>query len=210
MKRSYRINGGGLIQQASAALKEWGTPTTPSDLSHLFTSYLSGSPSHPTTPFCDLPLSPESQTILPTLLKLNSAEKQYWTVGSQPAVDAADSGDKVHGWGPEGGYVFQKAFVEFFVPKEEVERVRAKVEGRGVEFSMYASNKEVRSSRPLFFSTLTPGMRCTRSSQEGRFQHQRDPRVRQCSDMGRFPRQRNHSIYHHRARIVRRVERRGI
>lgn len=130
--------------QAAQALREWGTPQSPSDLSHLFTSYLRSDPSTPTTPFCDLPLSPESQTILSTLLALNATDKQYWTVGSQPAVDAAASEDPIHGWGPKGGYVFQKAFVEFFVPATEVEKIEDKIMAMGDEsISMYAANKRV-------------------------------------------------------------------
>lgn len=99
----------------------------------------------PTTPFCDLPISPESQGILPNLIALNSATKQYWTVGSQPAVDGAKSEDPIHGFGPNGGWIFQKAFVEFFVKdKEEVERIKRKVEreGKGV-VGFYAGNKKV-------------------------------------------------------------------
>jgi methylenetetrahydrofolate reductase (NADPH) len=123
------------------------TPTPQADLSNLFTAYLRALPSTPTTPFCDLPLSPESTTILPHLLALNSADMQHWTVGSQPAVDSARSDDAVHGWGPTGGYVFQKAFVEFFVPAQEVERLEERLKRTNNEqISMYAANKEVRKS----------------------------------------------------------------
>lgn len=112
------------------------------DLSTLFTSYLQSAPQTPTTPFCDLPLSPESETILPHLLELNSAAKQHWTVGSQPAVDAARSDDPVHGWGPAGGYVFQKAFVEFFVPRSAVEAIEQRVRDKGDGLiTLYAANK---------------------------------------------------------------------
>lgn len=44
-------------------------------------------------------------------------ERGWWTVASQPAVNAAESGDRVVGWGPlVGGWVWQKPFVEFFAP----------------------------------------------------------------------------------------------
>jgi methylenetetrahydrofolate reductase (NADPH) len=133
-------------------LKEWGTPTTPADLSNLFTAYLRALPSTPTTPFCDLPLSPESTTILPHLLALNSPDMHHWTVGSQPAVDSARSDDAVHGWGPTGGYVFQKAFVEFFVPAQEVERLEERLKRTNNEqISMYAANKAVSNSRGYVF-----------------------------------------------------------
>ncbi|WVQ63161.1 methylenetetrahydrofolate reductase [Kwoniella botswanensis] len=135
--------GSGLKITAAQALKEWGTPTTLSELSEFFTSYLKSSPQTPTTPFCDLPLSPESLTILPYLLELNSAKMNCWTVGSQPAVDAVNSEDPIHGWGPRGGYVFQKSFVEFFVKPDEVRKLKEKVERRGGgKISFYAGNKK--------------------------------------------------------------------
>lgn len=74
-----------------------------------------------TTPFSPDPLSPESQTILAHLERLT--KRGLWTVGSQPVVDAAPSTDPVVGWGPRGGYVFQKGFVEFFAEEEDVEQV---------------------------------------------------------------------------------------
>ena len=113
---------------------------THNDITALFTRYLDQDPTTPTTPFCDLPLSPETATILPQLLAINN--KRYWTVGSQPAVDAAHSEDQIHGWGPRGGYVFQKAFVEFFVPKSDMERIRAKISARNdTAISLYAANR---------------------------------------------------------------------
>ena len=38
----------------------------------------------------------------------------------QPKVDACSSGDPVHGWGPSGGYVFQKEFIELFCSPAKV------------------------------------------------------------------------------------------
>ena len=125
-------------------MKEWGTPISAQDLSSLFTRYLHSDQSAPTTPFCDLPLSDETTTILHHLVRLNSASLQHWTVGSQPAVDAASSEDPVHGWGPRGGYVFQKGFVEFFVEKEQVAKLQDRLEGKvNGSISMYAANKKV-------------------------------------------------------------------
>jgi len=94
-------------------------------------------------------LSPESSAILQHLVDLNSPQLQHWTVGSQPAVDAARSEDAVHGWGPPGGYVFQKSFVEFFVREEVVGRLEERLSGRvdGQQISMYAANRKVRSFR---------------------------------------------------------------
>lgn len=96
----------------------WGTPTTPSAITKLFTSHLSGkSPSQ--IPWSDsTSLSPETAIILPHLLALNS-RRNWWTIASQPAVDGVVSSDDIHGWGPAGGFVFQKPFVEFFLPAKD-------------------------------------------------------------------------------------------
>lgn len=101
----------------SQALALWGTPTTINQITHLFTAHLSGH-----TP-AQLPwsesstLSPETVLVLPQLLHLNS--RGWWTIASQPSVDGVPSSDPIHGWGPKGGFVFQKAFVEFFLPLTE-------------------------------------------------------------------------------------------
>jgi methylenetetrahydrofolate reductase (NADPH) len=70
-----------------------------------------------------------------------------WTVGSQPAVDGARSDDPIHGFGPKGGYVFQKSFVEFFVGGvKEVEALQEKIEKQGQGMiKFYAGNKRVRA-----------------------------------------------------------------
>jgi methylenetetrahydrofolate reductase (NADPH) len=95
-----------------------------------------------TTPFSSDPLYTESSSILPHLEKLTC--KGWWTVGSQPPVDGASSSDEVVGWGPRGGYVFQKAFVEFFAEKEDIERIEKKVreEGNGL-VDYFAGNIQV-------------------------------------------------------------------
>ena len=43
------------------------------------------------------------------------------TINSQPAVNGAPSDDEVYGWGGAGGYVYQKAYVEFFCDRETFE-----------------------------------------------------------------------------------------
>ena len=64
------------------------------------------------------------------LLVLN-ADRHWWTVGSQPAVDGADSTSPEFGFGPEGGYIYQKAFVEFFCSRRHVDALVAEVEALG-------------------------------------------------------------------------------
>lgn len=96
----------------------WGNPTTPSAITAIFTAHLSGN-SPTQLPWSDSQsLSPETALILPHLLALNS-RRNWWTIASQPAVDGLPSSDSIHGWGPAGGFVFQKAFVEFFLPASD-------------------------------------------------------------------------------------------
>jgi methylenetetrahydrofolate reductase (NADPH) len=67
-----------------------------------------------------------------------------WTVGSQPAVDGTPSADEVVGWGPAGGYIYQKSFVEFFATKDKVELLEKKISEQGKGWVDYfACNAEV-------------------------------------------------------------------
>ena len=97
------------------ALSLWNTPTTPEEITHLFTSYLAGQNPKQLPWSESATLSPETALITSELTQLTQ-KKGYWTIASQPAVDGLPSTDSIHGWGPSGGFVFQKAFVEFFVP----------------------------------------------------------------------------------------------
>ncbi|KAF8891252.1 methylenetetrahydrofolate reductase-domain-containing protein [Infundibulicybe gibba] len=108
-------------------VERWGHPKTLADLTQMFLGYLHSKIA--TTPFSPMPLSPESLTILPYLEKLT--HRNWWTVGSQPAVDGASSADEVFGWGPRAGYVFQKGFVEFFCGKDEIDEIEKRVVERG-------------------------------------------------------------------------------
>ena len=127
----------GLGVSPNDGIKRWGRPKTPGDVTSVFLAYLEGRVQ--TTPWSDQPLDRESAPILLHLKKLN--ERSWWTVGSQPAVDAAASSDETYGWGPRGGYVFQKAFVEFFATKDEVQRLWEKIakHGRG-QLTYFAAN----------------------------------------------------------------------
>jgi hypothetical protein len=89
---------------AEAGLRLWQHPVTPDDISNLFTRYVGGD--LPAVPWSEDPLAAETVTIQKQLMGLNQSGR--WTVGSQPAVDGVESGNEVFGWGPKGGYIFQK------------------------------------------------------------------------------------------------------
>lgn len=74
-------------------------------------------------------------------------------MGSQPAIDGADSSDEIVGWGPKGGYVYQKSFVEFFVETTDVEQIEKQVREKGGGWVDYfAGNLRVRFRLFRFFS----------------------------------------------------------
>ncbi|KAF7375999.1 Methylenetetrahydrofolate reductase [Mycena sanguinolenta] len=118
--------GGPAIGHADI-IAQCGHPRTLDDLTAIFLAYLHSK--IPITPFSPAPLSPESLMILPHLERLT--RRGWWTVGSQPAIDGASSGDEVVGWGPRAGYVFQKGFVEFFCTKADVDATERRVRERG-------------------------------------------------------------------------------
>lgn len=99
------------------ALHLWGSPTSFSDLDSFFKAHSLGTVC--STPWSDIPLSAEGSPIVQHLARLN--ERSFWTVSSQEAVDGAPSEDASVGFGPTGGHVYQKAFVEFFVSKEALD-----------------------------------------------------------------------------------------
>ncbi|KAK6347112.1 hypothetical protein TWF696_007191 [Orbilia brochopaga] len=128
------------------ALRLWGRPTSTSDISALFVRNVKGT-------LAALPwseedtLNAESQLITAQLEALNS--RGWWTVASQPAVNSARSDDPTFGWGPKNGFVFQKAFVEFFIPEADWRVLRTRLEG-SEDVSFYAGNKagEFETSMP--------------------------------------------------------------
>lgn len=103
------------ISLPEEAMHKWGTPELTLDITKVFTSYLSGIISH--LPWVDQPLLAETAMIQEELLELNC--RGWFSLASQPAVNGCRSLDKIFGWGPRGGVLYQKAFVELFIPKRD-------------------------------------------------------------------------------------------
>jgi len=95
-------------------INAWGTPKSVQEVYDVFAKHCSGEIEK--LPWCDTPLLPESDMIKDNLVKLN--KNGFLTINSQPRVNGAPSTDPKVGWGPLGGYVYQKAYVEFFVSPE--------------------------------------------------------------------------------------------
>jgi len=95
-----------------AAKETWGVElTSENDVYKQFVSFLRGELR--SLPFCEN-TSPETGPISSRLCDLNSSG--ILTINSQPQVNGAPSNDPAFGWGGPGGYVYQKAYIEFFCP----------------------------------------------------------------------------------------------
>jgi methylenetetrahydrofolate reductase (NADPH) len=77
------------------------------------------------------------------------------TINSQPSANCVESTDPILGWGQPGGYVFQKAYLEFFTSEENVMAL-LQVLGRfpGVNFQVVNNSGRVnftniRNKRPI-------------------------------------------------------------
>lgn len=79
----------------------------------MFDKYLTGKVEQ--LPWCEqrVDQAGEIVAIMDDLRWLNT--NGFLTINSQPRVNGVPSDDPVFGWGGKGGYVFQKAYVEFFV-----------------------------------------------------------------------------------------------
>lgn len=100
---------------------EWGEPKNEADVAKAFTAYLSGEISR--LPWNDTALAPESDIISDKLKHLNT--KGFLTINSQPSVNGVASDHPVHGWGGPRGFVYQKAYLEFFTSPENLKRLQA-------------------------------------------------------------------------------------
>uniref|UniRef100_A0A673TXI6 Methylenetetrahydrofolate reductase n=2 Tax=Suricata suricatta TaxID=37032 RepID=A0A673TXI6_SURSU len=105
-------------------LKMWGEELTSEEsVFEVFACYLSGEPNQngykvTCLPWNDEPLAAETSLMKEELLRVN--RQGILTINSQPNINGKPSSDPVVGWGPSGGYVFQKAYLEFFTSRETV------------------------------------------------------------------------------------------
>lgn len=130
--------------------RNWGNPETKEDISKVFLKYLSGLID--TLPWVTGELSPETALIQEQLTDLN--QKGWFSLSSQPAVRGYPSSDKIVGWGPANGVVFQKAFVELFIPREEWEndlypRIKPLLDSRAITYYVGDSSGNIKSNLPV-------------------------------------------------------------
>lgn len=100
----------------------WGEPQTLEDICSVFQRFLQEDSEVKRMPWSEsTEMSLETVSIRSQLLMLNG--NAIFTINSQPAVSGVPSTDPVFGWGGEGGYVYQKAYVEFFINTERMEKL---------------------------------------------------------------------------------------
>lgn len=153
------IDGYGVSLHASIpeAKRLWGQPASVQDISAAFRRHLEGEID--AMPWSEEPIQPETLTIKEQLLGLIG--KGWWTVASQPAVNGVKSTDPVFGWGPKNGFVFQKPFVEFFLPSAEWKTLRQRLE-KDEQVTYFAGNaagdfvcSDEHSLNPVTWGTFT-------------------------------------------------------
>jgi len=118
-------------------LKMWGNPEKNEDIYEVFANYLKGEIK--ALPWCESALHAESSVIRERLININ--KKGFLSINSQPSVNGVPSTDKIHGWGPKNGFVFQKAYLEFFISPEDLEKLEKKIREDDY-LSYYAINQK--------------------------------------------------------------------
>lgn len=103
--------GVGLKGTNEANIKLWGSPRTLREITGLFLRYLQGDLDR--LPWSEGSISAEADSIKSDLISLN--QRGLLTINSQPAIDGAPSSHPVFGWGPAGGWVYQKAYLELLI-----------------------------------------------------------------------------------------------
>ncbi|KAK4299390.1 hypothetical protein Pmani_028322, partial [Petrolisthes manimaculis] len=106
-------------------LSMWGESLdSEQDVWDVFHAYLTGTCNKAgnkvtKVPWNDDILSAETSLLTEKLANFN--KRGVLTINSQPNVNGASSEDPVVGWGMPGGYVYQKAYLEFFTSHDNIE-----------------------------------------------------------------------------------------
>ena len=126
--------------------KMLGTPSSVKDVAKVFVRYLRGAISE--LPWCDQMVADETAEISGKLCWIN--QMGFLTINSQPKVNGVPSTHPRFGWGGPGGYVFQKAYLEFFCSPESWKRLHACLDKRpGITYhATDASSGAVVTNRP--------------------------------------------------------------
>jgi len=105
----------------------WGEElSSEEDVWKIFWCYITGNKNEQghlvkSLPWNEDDLAPETRLLLSSLAEIN--RKGFLTINSQPNVNAARSSDPVVGWGGADGYIYQKAYLEFFTSKKNISQL---------------------------------------------------------------------------------------
>lgn len=148
----HLVGSGGLTNaDARAASRElYGPIGSEQDVVDVFVRFFKGSLKR--LPWVEASeLANETVAISAPLLWLN--RNGLMTINSQPRVNAAPSTDMSVGWGGPGGFVYQKAYVEFFASPEMTDALFKAAE-RFPSLTVYAAKAD---SKELRTNSKTPG-----------------------------------------------------
>ena len=118
-------------------IKLWGKPETLRDIAEIFIRYVEGDLI--SLPWSESAITSEAEAIKPELVDLN--RRGMLTITSQPSVNGVKSTHPVHGWGPHGGYVYQKAYVELLVSPRLINEIIFRLE-QNSSMTYYAVTKD--------------------------------------------------------------------
>ena len=126
-------------------IKLWGKRKTIRDVANIFIRYLEKDLD--SLPWSESAITSEADSIKPELIDLN--KRGLLTITSQPSVNGERSTHPVHGWGPSGGYVYQKAYLELLIPPELVAGLMQRID-KDPDMTFYAVNKagDLRTNAP--------------------------------------------------------------
>lgn len=101
------------VSSTEKHIKMWGQLESESDIGKLIIKFITGEIKR--LPWSETSVAQETGHISDFVKLMN--ENNFFTTNSQPKVNGVKSSDNVFGWGPQGGYVYQKAYIEFLVPE---------------------------------------------------------------------------------------------
>ncbi|EIW79327.1 methylenetetrahydrofolate reduct [Coniophora puteana RWD-64-598 SS2] len=129
--------GVSLKHSVKEGLKLWGEPSTFGDVTKLFSRFCYKELN--ALPWSDQAAATETSIISNQLARIN--ELGFLTINSQPAVNGARSDDPDVGWGPSNGYVYQKAYLEFFVGPKLLDLLISHIE-QDINITYYVINRQ--------------------------------------------------------------------
>jgi methylenetetrahydrofolate reductase (NADPH) len=125
----------------------WGeSPQTVADLAHVFVGYVEGRV--PSLPWSESGLALETGAIRDSLIQLN--QNGFLTINSQPRVNGVSSSDSNFGWGYPNGFVYQKAYIEFFVHESGARKLAETIDTYYDNLAYHAvnaKNEQMRKTR---------------------------------------------------------------